>query len=205
MSDRNEYLARWRAANRDKTRAAQKRYYESHRELALAKVREWWKANPDKGAEYMRRRRAAMSPEELDASREQRRERYANGDGAAAARRWRAANPERQLEASRRWNEANREKSSAKSRAWAARNPDKVKARTQRRRALKKAATVYPITSAQIAEKMSYWGNKCWMCEGPFEHVDHVKPLSKGGPHILANLRPACASCNASKNDRWPL
>jgi len=52
---------------------------------------------------------------------------------------------------------------------------------------------------------MSYWGNKCWMCEGPFEHVDHVKPLSKGGPHILANLRPACASCNASKNDRWPL
>ena len=201
MSDRNEYLARWRAANRDKTRAAQKRYYDSHSEILNAKTREWWEQNPGKSAEYMRRRRAAMTEAEIDAYRARRRELY----DPDKMRQWRAENPDRARESARRWVQANREKASAKSSRWAARNPDKVKARTQLRRARKKAATVYPITAVQIEAKMAYWGNKCWMCDGPFEHVDHVKPLSKGGPHMLANLRPACASCNASKNNRWPL
>jgi len=60
---RNAYLAKWRAKNKDKTRAAQKRYYdknkqscdtkvkkchEKNREYYKAKVVEWQKANPDK-------------------------------------------------------------------------------------------------------------------------------------------------------------
>ncbi|WP_461165382.1 HNH endonuclease [Arthrobacter sp. R4-81] len=35
--------------------------------------------------------------------------------------------------------------------------------------------------------------------------TDHVKPISKGGSHCLANLRPICQSCNSSKGGRWPL
>ncbi|MGX7727586.1 HNH endonuclease [Rhodococcus sp. 5G237] len=34
--------------------------------------------------------------------------------------------------------------------------------------------------------------------------VDHVKPINKGGPHMLANLRPACGPCNSRKRDQWP-
>lgn len=74
----------------------------------------------------------------------------------------------------------------------------------RRWRARKLAATVAPISSAQINARMSMFGYKCWMCGGPFEHVDHVKPLSKGGLHMLCNLRPACGSCNRSKAARWP-
>jgi 5-methylcytosine-specific restriction endonuclease McrA len=43
------------------------------------------------------------------------------------------------------------------------------------------------------------------MCGAEAVEWDHVKPLAKGGAHILANLRPACLSCNRSKRDRWPL
>lgn len=53
-------------------------------------------------------------------------------------------------------------------------------------------------------QKLAYWGHACWMCGAPWEHVDHVKPTSRGGADLIANLRPACASCNHSKSDRWP-
>ncbi len=43
------------------------------------------------------------------------------------------------------------------------------------------------------------------MCGGPFEEVDHVKPIAKGGWHALANLRPACFRCNNQKSDKWPV
>jgi 5-methylcytosine-specific restriction endonuclease McrA len=41
------------------------------------------------------------------------------------------------------------------------------------------------------------------MCGGPATSIDHVKPLSKGGQNLLANLRPACISCNARKGGKW--
>jgi 5-methylcytosine-specific restriction endonuclease McrA len=45
----------------------------------------------------------------------------------------------------------------------------------------------------------------CWLCGGPREQVDHVKPIAAGGSHILANLRPICGSCNQKKWATWPL
>lgn len=33
-------------------------------------------------------------------------------------------------------------------------------------------------------------------------HLDHVIPLSKGGPHIPDNIRVTCISCNCKKSDR---
>jgi 5-methylcytosine-specific restriction endonuclease McrA len=60
-----------------------------------------------------------------------------------------------------------------------------------------------PIPVEAIEAKIAYWGGKCWMCGEPYEHIDHVKPVSKNGPHLLANLRPACASCNVHKHARW--
>lgn len=118
----------------------------------------------------------------------------------------------------REWYQANIDKARAYSREYAARNkavvrqrwkdwyknnPDKALENMRRRRARLANATVVLFTPEQLTARMAYWGNKCWMCGGAFEHVDHVKPLSKGGPHILANLRPACEFCNCSKHDCW--
>ncbi len=72
-----------------------------------------------------------------------------------------------------------------------------------RRRAVEQGVVVGEVTASGLLSRVAYYGEKCWMCGSPWEHMDHVKPLSKGGAHILANLRPACASCNSSKHSRW--
>lgn len=88
-------------------------------------------------------------------------------------------------------------------RAWQKENPGGHRAAQARRRAQKMTSRVGVFGKAEIAARMSFFGNRCWMCRGPFEAIDHVKPLSKGGPHLLANLRPACNRCNSSKSNRW--
>ncbi|MGI9020881.1 MAG: HNH endonuclease [Solirubrobacterales bacterium] len=40
---------------------------------------------------------------------------------------------------------------------------------------------------------------RCFYCGGPATTVDHVKAVSRGGTDAEANLRSACASCNAKK------
>ena len=45
---------------------------------------------------------------------------------------------------------------------------------------------------------------RCGICEttdGPF-HVDHRRPISRGGSNERSNLWILCAPCNLSKNDR---
>lgn len=73
-------------------------------------------------------------------------------------------------------------------------------------RARKRSAVTIPFTSEQLAQRVTYYGDRCWLCGTPeWTDIDHVKPLAKGGPHMLSNLRPACASCNGAKSDKWPL
>mgnify|MGYP000907602189 FL=1 len=76
-----------------------------------------------------------------------------------------------------------------------------------RRRARRNNGKCIPYRDNQVREKVAYWGGRCWICRcAPDDtlHMDHVKPISKGGMDCLANLRPACANCNSKKNDRWP-
>ncbi|QLE71775.1 hypothetical protein FGW37_09270 [Streptomyces rectiverticillatus] len=43
----------------------------------------------------------------------------------------------------------------------------------------------------------------CIYCqEQKAAHIDHVRPVSRGGPWAYHNLVPACADCNTSKNDQ---
>ncbi|RKF18326.1 HNH endonuclease, partial [Micromonospora globbae] len=86
-----------------------------------------------------------------------------------------------------------------------ANNKEKVREWWRKREALKREALYLGHTVEDLEQKLAFYGGKCWICKtNPHEHWDHVKPLSKGGAHILANLRPSCASCNRSKRDRWP-
>lgn len=71
------------------------------------------------------------------------------------------------------------------------------------RRAREHGCAVGVVTDELIEARVAFYGGRCWMCGAPWEHLDHVKPLSKGGAHIPANLRPACASCNLSKHEKW--
>lgn len=161
---------------------AQNRARKQRRETPLeernAYQREWAQANPGKKRAIQRRYYKANAKKHR-----------------AGVRRWQAANRvyyrNQQREYMRRWREQ---------------NPGYFSQASRKRQALKHASAVAPFTMEQLAQRMAYWGDRCWLCpDGVFETVDHVKPLSKGGPHMLANLRPACKSCNSSKGNRWPL
>ena len=71
-------------------------------------------------------------------------------------------------------------------------------------------------TTLQVLET---YGTNCHICNGPVDlsaprlvgrgvgwehglHIDHVIPISKGGPDTLSNVRPSHAYCNISKRDR---
>lgn len=59
---------------------------------------------------------------------------------------------------------------------------------------------------------IQYWLNhniplECYVCGGPYDHIDHVIPLSLHGPDMPNNLLPMCSIHNSSKYnsplDQW--
>jgi 5-methylcytosine-specific restriction endonuclease McrA len=136
------------------------------------------------------------------------------------ARRWSKANPDGRRRIRQRWADANVERFREMRHAWKRAHPEVVRQarrETKRRhpeanrsyvrarKVRKRGQTVLPINPARLKERIAYFGGRCWMCGGVGTTLDHVKPISKGGLHILANLRPACVPCNSSKGARWPL
>jgi len=110
---------------------------------------------------------------------------------AIARKAWRAANPSRCRELYRRQYHS---------------DPLRFFGYISNRRAKRIGAT--PVgtyaTSDIVSAHLGMWGDKCWVCGSPMVAVDHVKPISKGGLHVVANLRPICNHCNVVKSDKWP-
>lgn len=72
------------------------------------------------------------------------------------------------------------------------------------RRALKaKVPTASGITRERVFAKS---GGKCYICGFHLTFnemtIDHVYPLSRGGPHTMGNVEAAHRSCNEAKGDR---
>jgi 5-methylcytosine-specific restriction endonuclease McrA len=144
----------------------------------------------------------------------------------ARAKQWAKDNRERDLanhrlskrrcyderkEYNRDWRRANHDRLRDALRERRRANPEAHREYVKMRRALKINSTVVKFTTDQWEQKCAYWGNRCYLqipglCTGGADTQDHVKPLKAvgGSAHMLANLRPACAPCNASKNNKWP-
>jgi 5-methylcytosine-specific restriction endonuclease McrA len=94
-------------------------------------------------------------------------------------------------------------------------NPDKIAGIARRKRAKKKANGWERYTEAQVLE---LHGAVCHICGDPIDlslsrrigtknwemglHIDHVIPISKGGPDKLSNVKPSHGRCNISKSDK---
>ena len=122
---------------------------------------------------------------------------------AERSARYRAANRELQQEKLKEWRRKNRDHVAKYARTYAIENRAIKAAWERQRNARKRNLAIVPFTKAQLAARWSMFPG-CWMCGGPKETADHVKPLSAGGAHMLSNLRPACVSCNSRKRSRWP-
>lgn len=132
-----------------------------------------------------------------------------NADAMKAANRVRYhANVEQHRSRTRAYYARNRDVRRAANRVaavrWRAANPEQVRVQNKARRALVAGASLVGFTARELEQRLSMYPG-CWICGAPSSHIDHVKPLSKGGPHILVNLRPCCAPCNLSKRATWPL
>lgn len=93
-----------------------------------------------------------------------------------------------------------RECTNAKNRQYTRDNPHRSWAASYRARARR---FNLPIVEEDFtrADVIRTYGNHCVYCDsGAFEELDHFEPVCKGGPHTLANVRPACASCNNAKS-----
>jgi hypothetical protein len=133
----------------------------------------------------------------------------------AKAKIYNAANSEKQKAKSKAWHLANLEKAKADAKAWNLAHPGYSAAANRKRDALIKNNGHSAYTEQQVLET---YGIDCNICNLPIDlntarqigkpgwqnglHIDHLIPISKGGPDTLENVRPTHGLCNITKNNK---
>ena len=56
-----------------------------------------------------------------------------------------------------------------------------------------------PLTRRAVLDRDAHL---CMYCGVRADTIDHVRPRSRGGPHVWTNVVSACARCNHRKGDR---
>lgn len=115
----------------------------------------------------------------------------------------------------REWNEGNAEYKNELRRQWRTNNVDLAREQwrndSMRRRAALRSVEYDPLVSIEALILRD--GSTCAYCGtavstgGEWDtkaSVDHVVPVSCGGPHTFDNTVVACLPCNTSKNSRTP-
>ena len=100
--------------------------------------------------------------------------------------------------------EKNRERDLANNKKYLRDHPEIRKARHIKRRALLKKSQIGKIDIRVIIKRH---GMLCHLCGIKLTKktltIDHLIPISKGGPTVNWNLAPACNSCNIKKGNRF--
>lgn len=52
------------------------------------------------------------------------------------------------------------------------------------------------LTLAEWLDILNRHGWQCAYCGGPFESMDHVLPIGRGGGTVAGNVVPSCVACN---------
>lgn len=109
------------------------------------------------------------------------------------------------------WVNANREKVNSQSRIskkkWRLENPDKCRLSVMANRTKRKNATVENVTPDQIEALKVKQQWRCAICKERHLkfHVDHIKPIARGGGHEIKNLQLLCRRCNQNKSSYDPI
>lgn len=83
--------------------------------------------------------------------------------------------------------------------AWKKKNAERIKRHKEVRYS---AAPRVPPSVKRLILGQSSSCAECGNSDGPF-HIDHIRPVSKGGDSSLSNLQVLCASCNLRKGAKW--
>ncbi len=173
----HEQRIAWNAAHLEKKRAYSRRWDDAHR------------PHKRKREAQRYRRRKADHPAQVLA------------EGRRFKKQWRLNHPALARENDRKSRARYRETVLRCMRAWGHAHRPTKNAHEMARRARKHAAFVEVVDPAVVFAR----GNGiCGICREPVDpaepwHVDHIRPLSKGGEHSYANTQLAHAACNLSK------
>jgi 5-methylcytosine-specific restriction endonuclease McrA len=174
-----------------------------------AKATAYKLAHPELVLRIQSERQAKKSPREIEDDRRRSAERYRNkhGEAMAAGRRFYRENRATLVARCKAYYREHKAEHRARDKAWKMANPEKVmlsgRNASGRTRALQ-YGVAHDVTAQQLADRVSMFGGRCWMCGAEWQEFDHVIPLSRGGPHIPSNIRPACSPCNRRKWAKRP-
>jgi 5-methylcytosine-specific restriction endonuclease McrA len=139
---------------------------------------------------------------------------------------WMLAHPNYSRDAGRKWRLENADYNRLRVQKWKATNPEAVREHNRRasrkryltqrdivlmrnkicqlRRRTSKTSKGLPFSRKELEAKLNFLGHFCAFC-GTREnlHIDHIKPVIRGGPSLLCNLQLLCGSCNSSKGPKW--
>lgn len=170
------YKKEWAKNNKDSKKASDKKYYETHKEQA-------------KQYSQINKERISLRNKE-----------------------YRLKNLEKRTQQFKEWYKENKKHNSLRKKEWVKNNPDKVERQLSRRRARRLGNGAEPYA---VQEVLNLYGTDCHICNLPIDfsaprhprtpgweqglHIDHVIPISQGGPDTIDNVRPSHAICNMQK------
>lgn len=181
-----------------------KAYEIANRSKVNASGRRWRAANRDRINARLREYNRARYWKDPEAARKRHRDWWrANAEkGHAAYRRWVEGNRERRRAIDREFYRRHTEERKQHVREWQERNRDKVKGYRYERRAKVKGIVSERVDPTEIYERDK---GICHICKRKVSRktftLDHLIPLSKGGPHAASNVAVAHHRCNCRRSD----
>lgn len=173
--DRKEYYKKW---------------YEKNKERHLKKANEYYTANQDVINETKVAKYKALPDEEKDKIRSKK-------------NTWRLQNKETVLLSKKAYRDTNRDKINLYFVQYRKDNPDKVAYHEANARARRFKCTPYLTKKQRLSIKHKFQlAKNLRKCTGENWHIDHIRPLSKGGLHTPNNLQVVPATWNLIKGNK---
>lgn len=187
---RNKQAAKYRAENKEKTEAATKKWRSANQEKVKATTIAYCNANKDmiakRASEYGKKNRRKISEQQ---------------------KQYRESNKTKVRARIAAYNLKNKEKRNAARREWHRLNPDAALRYRSSRRARKQNCE--GRLSIGIRQKLyELQRGLCACCKQPLGknyHLDHIIPLSLGGPNTDNNVQLLRAECNLRKRAKDPI
>ena len=195
-----ECHAEYRAINRDKINAAQKKYYASHKEERAEYGARNYVDNRDAALAWQKQynldhreeRIAYLKQYHLTHKEEAAQYRYDHKDEIATRMKQYQLDHKEEIAA---WNSN-----------WQRKNRDKSVAKDSKRRALKMGVGAENLPDNYERGLYEDQLGCCYYCGCSLaetgHHLEHMIPLSRGGPHRLSNLVLSCPACNLRKGTK---
>lgn len=174
------------------------KYWRSNREKVAIKNTKWRAANPDKVKAYTikwrlaHKERVKETASKYNRLNRQKKKRYASG--------YYQMNRKAKVSYSAKYRQEHPNKVAETQRNWLKKNYQKVLAKNARRRVRKRGNQVEPYSRIDIIKRD---GSRCHICKRIVAKreltLDHLIPVSKGGPDAPWNVAVAHRSCNSQR------